>query len=202
MQRQLVSSLTKVLIACVIGIAVQPFLKRDDIAPLIIAGLQVLALAAICAGCVVIVGYAHHRLQDWRAHRPQIAWPTAPAAFAYDQDALDLVHEEISHPASEDDDRERKVTDALIRFAFVSRWAGFGWRAMCRYVGYVDWNRCLKTMLQQEVLTPPRGNQSADWARGWSYSRYRMSMKYSQIAVPFPAGADVPVIFWRKSPRT
>jgi hypothetical protein len=202
MQRQLVSSLTKVLIACVIGIAVQPFLKRDDIAPLIIAGLQVLVLAAICAGCVVIVGYAHHRLQDWRAHRPQIALSILPKAFAYDQDALDLVHEEIVHQASADDDREQKVVEALIRFAFVSRWEGFGWRAMCRYVGYVDWQRCLHTMLHQGVLIPPRGNRAADWARGWSYSRYRMDMKYGRLDVPYPTHADVPVILWRKSPRT
>ncbi|MCS6909093.1 MAG: hypothetical protein NZM11_00765 [Anaerolineales bacterium] len=201
MQKQLVSSLTKVLIACVIGIAVQPFLKRDDIAPLIVSGLQVLVLSAICAGCVIIVGYAHHRLQDWRAHRPHIAWQSLPQTYAYDQDALDLAHEETVHPASADDDRQRQIVDALIRFAFVARYGGFGWRAMCRYVGYADWQRCLGTMLRQAVLTPPRGNQAADWAYGWSYSRYRMSMKYGQLDVPYPTHAEIPVILWRKSPK-
>jgi hypothetical protein len=116
--------------------------------------------------------------------------------LAYDVDAVTLAHDENATEAPTAPAENWEY--GIVTFAFVARWGGFGWRSMCRYMGREDWKRCIRTMVAGGVLSPARGNIAPEWAPGWCYSKFRLSIKHGRLGLPYPVDAPPPAVEWRK----
>jgi len=205
MRHAVLSNLTHLALAALLGLFLQPVLTWPAVRPIVEQAAQYVVSALSVIGVVLAAGYAHHRLLEWERIRPPALPPlemtlhTTTHARAELYEAATLEHEAV-RAVAEPLDREAAIRRALVEFAFVSRWGGFGWRAMCRYVGREDWTNALACMIGARVLEGPRGNKAAEWAGGWCYSRFRVEVKYGRLPLPFPADAPIPLVDWRKPP--
>lgn len=167
-----------------------------DLASKAAAGVLAIGLALVG---VLAVGYARFRLLSWwrsippRWELPTMAQFATTHALGPDLPDVQAVAFDELHSSGMESDWDKAIT----RFALVSRWGGYGWRSMCRYVGWNDWQACIAVLVGAHVLRPARGNIAAEWAPGWSFSRLRVEVKYGRLLPPYPTAPPPTVVIER-----
>lgn len=179
-----------ILAAAWIGTAV------PDLASKAAAGVLAIGLALVG---VLAVGFARFKLLTWWRSIPprwdvpaMVNFATTHAAPP-DLPALEAMAYDEIHSAEPANDWDLAIT----RFALASRWGGFGWRSMCRYTGWKQWQACIGLLVGAGVLRPARGNIAPEWAPGWCLSRLRMDLKYERLSLPYPTTPPPSVVFER-----
>jgi hypothetical protein len=188
------------LTAALVVLVSEPIWARPEIAVLVVDGLKVLLITAPVCGAALMVGLVIDHLRTLQLRRPPTAADLAaglPIQFATSVDAVRIAHEEALAPVTSGGGWPATVS----KFAFIGNVRGFGWRAMCPYIGREDWKAMTALLVNAEpeaILSPARGNQAPQWVNGWSYCKLRPALKYRRQLLPYPAGAP-PVVTWGRA---
>jgi hypothetical protein len=104
------------------------------------------------------------------------------------------VHSTDLAPVVDGDSHGEAWAKTLTRFSLVGNLCGFSFRnnqdraafAFSKAMSQDDWQLCRELMQGAGVLYAPKGKRPAQWAEGWSHSRFRAELKYHRLSINFP----------------
>jgi hypothetical protein len=161
---------------------------------LVLASVEAIIIAGTFGVVIMMIGYVYDRLVTWARMRPiSISQSPIMAYSLTTGDPLTIAEASQIAKIVPPQNRDEEWRSTLTRFSFVSRWGGFGWRSMCKWMGREGWKKCIRYMVKAGVLLPARGNVPPVWSNGWDHTRFRSTLWNRSIRPPYPSG-DPPKI--------
>lgn len=195
--RMIVNRVTLVMLAAVAGVAVQPLLRHPDLQPLLIMGAQVIAITLIVLNCALMVGYAHHRLQLWRALRPPLPPLASAVQFSATHERAVVEHDQaVADYQQYAPDDVRRAEAKVVKFCVIGTMRrSFAWNdCMSHHTDRGSWNALIEYLAGNGALVKGRGNKPTWWCDDWDVSRVRLGLRFGTL--PSPAFHSLPDVRW------